>query len=168
VNLAAYTRGPWEGSDVNQAKINWLYRSRRIPEEVSCRIPGGELEHVPKPSEVVVFAAHFECGFGLPALDFFRQFLDFYKLQPHHLPGNAIFYLSSYFSFMEAFVGLLPTVDTFARFYNLRIISIKDKKLPNPKPIIQCGACILTPRQGSPFYKFSGLESCRAWQQAFF
>ncbi|KAM0929126.1 hypothetical protein ACQ4PT_001831 [Festuca glaucescens] len=63
-NLAAYTRGAWKGSDVSQAEIDWLYRSRRIPEE--------------------------------------------------------------------------------------------------------CGACIVTPRQGSPYYKFTGLESCRAWQETFF
>jgi hypothetical protein len=61
---------------------------------VSCRIPGNELEPEPREGEVVVFAAHFERGFGLPVLDFFRRFLDFYELQPHHLPGNAIFYLS--------------------------------------------------------------------------
>ncbi|KAK1678906.1 hypothetical protein QYE76_039754 [Lolium multiflorum] len=168
VNLTAYTRGAWKGSDVKQAEIDWLYRSRRIPEEVFCRIPGKELEPAPEPGEIVVFAAHFERGFGLPASDFFRRFLDFYELQPHHLPGNAIFYLSSYVAFMEGFVGLLPTVDTFACFYNLRIKLIQDKKLPLPRPIVQCGACILTPRQGSTFYKFPGLESCRAWQQTFF
>jgi hypothetical protein len=168
VNPAAYSRGAWKGSDVKQAEIDWLYRSRRIPEEVLYRIPGKELVPSPEPGEVVVVAAHFDRGFGLPASDFFRRFLDFYELEPHHLPANAIFYLSSYVSFMEGFVGLLPTVDTFACFYNLRINSIQDKKLPNPKPIIQCGACILTLRQGSPFYKFSGLESCRAWQQTFF
>jgi hypothetical protein len=33
---------------------------------------------------------------------------------------------------------------------------------------MQCGACILTPRQGSTFYRFTGLESCRAWQETFF
>jgi hypothetical protein len=168
VNLAAYTRGAWKGSDVKQAEMDWLYRSRRIPEEVSCRIAGEELEPIPEPDEIMAFAAHFERGFGLPASNFFRRFLDFYELQPHHLPGNAVFYLSCYVSFMEAFVGLLPTVETFARFYNLRINSIQDKKLPNPKPTVQCGACIITPRQGSPFYRFSGLESCRAWQQTFF
>ncbi|KAM0901262.1 hypothetical protein ACQ4PT_020094 [Festuca glaucescens] len=167
-NLAAYTRGAWKGSDVSQAEIDWLYRSRRIPEEVSCRIPGNEREPVPNPDEVVVFTAHFERGFGLPASDFFWRFLDFYELQPHHLPANAIFYLSSFVSFMEGFVGLLPTVETFARFYNLRINSIQDPKLPTLKPIVQCGACILTPRQGSPYYKFTGLESCRAWQETFF
>ncbi|KAM0917053.1 hypothetical protein ACQ4PT_009790 [Festuca glaucescens] len=168
VDLTAYTRGAWKGSDVNQAEIDWLYRSRRIPEEVFCRIPGKELEPAPEPCEIVVFAAHFERGFGLPASDFFRRFLDFYELQPHHLLANAIFYLSSYVSFMEGFVGLSATVETFARFYNLQVNSVQDKKLPKPKPVVQCGACILTPRQGSPFYKFSGLESCRAWQQTFF
>ncbi|KAM0871532.1 hypothetical protein ACQ4PT_039337 [Festuca glaucescens] len=167
-NLAAYTRGAWKGSDVSQAEIDWLYRSRRIPEEVFCRIPGKEREPTPEPGEVVVFTAHFERGFGLPASDFFRRFLDFYELQPHHLPANAIFYLSSFVSFMEGFVGLLPTVETFARFYNLRINSIQDPQLPTPKPVVQCGACILTPRQGSPFYRFTGLESCRAWQETFF
>jgi hypothetical protein len=69
---------------------------------------------------------------------------------------------------MEGFVGLSPSVETFARFYNLRINSIQDPKLPLPKPIVECGACILTPRQGSTFFKFSGLESCRAWQESFF
>ncbi|KAM0852058.1 hypothetical protein ACQ4PT_052018 [Festuca glaucescens] len=168
VDLTAYTRGAWKGSDVNQAEIEWLYRSRRIPKEVFCWIPGKELEPAPEPGEIVVFAAHFERGFGLPASDFFRRFLDFYELQPHHLLANAIFYLSSYVSFMEGFVGLSATVETFARFYNLRVNSVQDKKLPKPKPVVQCGACILTPRQGSPFYKFTGLESCRAWQETFF
>jgi hypothetical protein len=38
-NSAAYSRGRWEGSDVSQDEIDWLYRSRRIPEGVTCRIP---------------------------------------------------------------------------------------------------------------------------------
>ncbi|KAK1651342.1 hypothetical protein QYE76_069147 [Lolium multiflorum] len=107
---------------------------RRRP-QVMYRISGDELEPAPEEGEVVVFAAHFERGFGLPVSDFFRQFLNFYKLQPHHLPGNAVFYLSSYVSFMEAFVGLLPTVDTFARFYNLRINSVQDPADWNPQAL---------------------------------
>ncbi|KAM0901505.1 hypothetical protein ACQ4PT_019952 [Festuca glaucescens] len=165
---AAYSRGRWRGSDVTEAEIEWLYRSRRIPEGVTCRIPKGELEPVVRPGERVVFTAHFERGFGLPASDFFWRFLNFYKLQPHHLPGNAIFYLSSFVSFMEGYVGIWPTTETFARFYNLRINSIQDPKLPLPKPVVQCGACIITPRQKSPYYKLSGFESCWKWQQTFF
>jgi hypothetical protein len=105
-NLADYTRGSWRGSDVSQAEIDWLYRSRRIPEEVFCRIPSNEREPAPNPGEVVVFTAHLWHGLGLPASDFFRRFLDFYRLQPHHLPGNAVFYLSSFVAFMEGFIGL--------------------------------------------------------------
>ncbi|KAK1601845.1 hypothetical protein QYE76_007543 [Lolium multiflorum] len=156
------------GSSVSQYEIDWLYRSRRIPEGVSCRIPGDEIEPVLEPGERVVFLAHFERGFGLPVSSFFRDFLDFYKLQPHHLPGNAIFYLSCYVTFMEAYIGIRPTRETFARFFALRINSVQGLDIPKPKPPVQCGSCIIGSRQASPFFKFSGLESCRSWQGTFF
>ncbi|KAK1649114.1 hypothetical protein QYE76_066919 [Lolium multiflorum] len=168
VDLSGVTRGAWKGSDVTQHEIDWLYRSRRIPAGVSCRLPGDEIEPDLEAGEVVVFLAHFERGFGLPASDFFRSFLDFYQLQSHHLPGNAIFYLSCYVSFMEGYIGLRPTRETFARFFSLRINSVQGKEIPYPKPPVQCGSCIIGSRQGSPFFKFAGLESCRAWQETFF
>ncbi|KAK1696518.1 hypothetical protein QYE76_013215 [Lolium multiflorum] len=156
------------GSNVTEYEIDWLYRSRRIPEGVTCRLPGDEIEPEPQPGEHVVFLAHFERGFGLPASPFFREFLDFYELQPHHLPGNAIFYLSCYATFMEAYIGIRPTRETFARFFSLRINSVQGKEIPKPKPPVECGSCIVGSRQGSPFFKFTGLESCRAWQGTFF
>ncbi|KAK1665246.1 hypothetical protein QYE76_053405, partial [Lolium multiflorum] len=162
------TRGAWMGSNVSEYEIDWLYRSRRIPEGVTCRLPGDEIEPVLEPGERVVFLAHFERGFGLPVSSFFRSFLDFYKLQPHHLPGNAIFYLSCYATFMEAYIGIRPTRETFARFFALRINSVQGLDIPKPKPPVQCGSCIIGSRQQSPFFKFSGLESCRLWQGTFF
>ncbi|KAK1652777.1 hypothetical protein QYE76_070582 [Lolium multiflorum] len=86
------TRGAWRGSDVTQFEIDWLYRSRRIPEGVICRLPGNEIQPVLKPG----------------------------------------------------------------------------KDIPAPKPPVQCGSCIIGSRQGSPFFKFNGLESCRLWQTTFF
>ncbi|KAK1551541.1 hypothetical protein QYE76_027024 [Lolium multiflorum] len=168
IDLSKKTRGAWRGSDVTQHEIDWLRRSRRIPEGVSCRLPGDEIEPVLNTGEFVVFLAHFERGFGLPASDFFRQFLNFYQLQPHHLPGNAVFYLSCYVSFMEAYIGIRPTRETFARFFSLRINSVQGKEIPKPKPPVQCGSCIIGSRQGSPFFKFSVLQSCRLWQSTFF
>jgi hypothetical protein len=60
------------------------------------------------------------------------------------------------------------TKEAFALFFCLRINSVQGKNIPKPKPPVQCGSCIIGARQGSPFFKFSGLESCRAWQQTFF
>ncbi|KAK1628151.1 hypothetical protein QYE76_002466 [Lolium multiflorum] len=156
------------GSNVTKYEIDWLYRSRRIPEGVTCRIPGDEIVPKPRDGERVVFLAHFERGFGLPPSSFFLDLLDFYKLQPHHLPGNSVFYLSCYTTFMEAYIGIRPTRETFARFFALRINSVQGVEIPAPKPPVQCGSCIISSRQGSPFFKFSGLESCRLWQGTFF
>ncbi|KAK1602585.1 hypothetical protein QYE76_037579 [Lolium multiflorum] len=46
--------------------------------------------------------------------------------------------------------------------------STPSKEIPKPKPPVECGSCIVGSRQGSTFLKFSGLESCRAWQGTFF
>jgi hypothetical protein len=104
----------------------------------------------------------------LPASDFFRTFLEFYERQQHHLPGNAIFNLSTFVAFCEGYVGLWPSIQLWVRLYNLRINSIQDPEVPLPKPIVQCGACIVFPRQKSLHVRLSGLESSRKWQKTFF
>ena len=83
-------RAGWEGSEVSSAEIDWLKRTRRIPEGVECWRLGDELEPMPAAGERVVFVTHFEHGFRLPASPFFRAFLNRFHLQPHHLPANAI------------------------------------------------------------------------------
>ncbi|KAK1614359.1 hypothetical protein QYE76_019876, partial [Lolium multiflorum] len=64
------------------------------PRSVVTRVPGEETEPTPEPGERVVFGAHLDRGLGLPASTFFRQFLDNFGLQPHHLPANACVLLS--------------------------------------------------------------------------
>ena len=110
-------RAGWDGSEVRQADIDHLVSSRRIPVGVECRIPGEETTPAPESSEFVVFSAHFDRGFGLPASNFFRQFLDHYHLQPHHLPANAFTQLSAYVTFMEAYAGLWPSLEAWAKFF---------------------------------------------------
>jgi hypothetical protein len=100
-----------------------------------------------EPGAVAVFTAHFVRGLGLPVSDFFRSFLNFYKLQPRHLPGSAVFYLSSFVPFCEGYVGLWPSIEAWALLYNLRVNSIQDPEVPLPKPIVQCGTCIICPCQ---------------------
>ncbi|KAK1631114.1 hypothetical protein QYE76_005429 [Lolium multiflorum] len=83
--------------------IERLVRLRWIPAEVITRAPDEEIEPKPDPGERVVFGAHFDRGLGLPASNFFREFLDYFGMQPHHLPANACVLLSCYVAFMGLF-----------------------------------------------------------------
>jgi hypothetical protein len=157
--------GSWEGSDVTNDDLEWLLSTRRITPKVICRKPGKELEPVTQPGERVVFLAHFERGFGLPASDFFRRFLDFFGLQPHHLPANSFVSLSAFTSFMEGYLGLWPTVETWAKYFHLRKHTIPGS---DPKVMTACGSSSITPRTGSIFPRITGLDTCKKWQRSFF
>ncbi|KAK1677430.1 hypothetical protein QYE76_038278 [Lolium multiflorum] len=100
--------------------IERLVRLRRIPRSVVTRVPGEETEPAPEPGERVVFGAHLDRGLGLPASTFFRQFLDNFGLQPHHLPANACVLLSCFVAFMEAYAGLWPDIDFWSRLFYLK------------------------------------------------
>src|SRR4051794_8831670 len=99
-------RGAWQGSRVTQDEIDWLIQSRRIPAGVECRLPKGELSSQPRTGDHVVFVSHFERGFGLPGIYFFRAFLDKYHLQPHHHRPNTILFLSALATYQEGYLGL--------------------------------------------------------------
>ncbi|KAK1678551.1 hypothetical protein QYE76_039399 [Lolium multiflorum] len=107
----ASASGSWRGSYMREDDIERLVRLRRIPSAVVWRAPGEETEPEPQPGERVVFGAHLDRGLGLPASTFFRQFLDHFGLQPHHLPANACVLLSCFVAFMEAYAGLWPDID---------------------------------------------------------
>ena len=75
-------------------------------------------------------------GLGLPASDFLRNFLNRYALQPHHLPANAFFILSSFVALCEGYIGILPSLELWARLYSLQTNSIQDPSVPVPKPMV--------------------------------
>jgi hypothetical protein len=103
-------RSGWEGSKVTLADISWITTTRRVPAGVACRLPAGKTVPTPEPTERVVFISHFERGFALPVSDFFRDFLENYSLQPHHLPANAVMILSAFAAFCEGYAGIEPFV----------------------------------------------------------
>ena len=162
--MAKLPPGRWEGSDVTRNDLEWLRATRRITPQVICRRPGKELAPAPEPGERVVFIAHFERGFGLPASDFFRAFLDFFGLQLHHLPANAFVSLSAFTSFCEGYLGLWPSVDIWAKYFHLRKHTIPGTK---PKQLTACGSVSITPRQGSIFPRVTGLDTVKKWQRTF-
>jgi len=143
--------------------VDRLRRTRRIPvaTQVACRAPGDEMSPTPRAGEVVVFGAHFDRGFGLPVSAFFRSFLDFFGLQPHHLPANAILVLSSFATCCEAYLGVWPSVDLWSRLFFL-------KPQMADAAMSACGAASIYNRPGSSFPKVPTVESAKKWQTSFF
>ena len=144
--------------------------TRRIPAEVSCRLPGKESSPILNEGEFVVFMSHFARGFGLPLSEFARSFLDYFGLQSHHLPANVVASLSAFISASEGYFGLWPSVDIVPdKFFQIRANVVPDKSLhPSEKYLTQCGAASITPRKNSVFPRVAGLESCKKWHKSFF
>ena len=105
-----------------------------------------------------MFLAHFKHGFGLPASDFFQGFLDFFGMQPHHLPANAIVSLSAFTSFTEGYFGLWRTTDAWSKYFHLRKQTIPGS---DPKVMTACGSISITLRAGSIFPRITGLDTCK-------
>ena len=106
--------GDWDGSNVHMDHIEFLRKTRRLPgaDQVRvCLAPAKENTPEPEEGERVVFRSHFLRGIGLPASAFFRSFLEFYQLQPHHLTPNTVVLLSAFVTLCEGFLGVLPTLE---------------------------------------------------------
>ena len=101
--------GDWDGSNVHADHIDFLRKTRRMPGEDQVRVclaPKKEITPAPEEGEWVIFHSHFLRGLGLPASAFFRSFLEFYQLQPHHLTPNTVVLLSAFVTLCEGFLGV--------------------------------------------------------------
>jgi hypothetical protein len=171
-------RSDWEGSEVTPADISWITTTRRVLAGVVCRLPAGETVPAPESGERVVFISHFERGFALLVSNFFRDFLDTYDLQPHHLLANAVMILSAFAAFCEGFAGIEPFTQAWAKYFQLcKQVIQESRSRDDPRetaqekkdrPMTQCGAATIMSWKGSDFPKIELLESCKKWQKSFF
>ena len=144
----------WLGSNIHD-HIDFLHATRRFPHADNMGVhlpPEWEISPRLEPYEYIVFRAHFLRDFGLPAIGFFRSFLDFYRMQPHHLTHNTMVLIAAIVTFCEGYLGVLPTIELWGRFFYLKLgTAAKDEPA-------QCGACIVVRRSGaSP--RFSAFPS---------
>ena len=116
--------GDWDGSNVHDDHVEFLRNTRRLPgaDKVEVRLtPAKEITPEPQEGERVVFHSHFLRGIGLPVSAFFRSFLDFYQLQPHHLTPNTVVLLSAFVTLCEGFLGVLPTLELWGEFFQSKL-----------------------------------------------
>jgi hypothetical protein len=76
--------------------------------EVEWRVAAGEQFPSEDVKEQVIFASFFERGFNLPAGDFFRGLLYYYKLELIRLIPNSITVVSTFIHFCEVYLGISP------------------------------------------------------------
>jgi hypothetical protein len=174
---AGNQRGAWKGSNVSEFQILMLRRARKFPRDLNFRVPGEELAPTPRPGERVVFRAHFERGFGLPVSKFFRDLLDFYGLQPHHLGANAMMLLSAFVTLCEGYLGVRPTIALWSRLFQFRSFRVgtgvfntdpKTKKQVEVKIMSECGAAVIYVRNAGSYPHPTPPQSIKDWQMGFF
>jgi hypothetical protein len=104
------SQAAWVRSTLTEAKIQALVDQGllRSKTEVEWRAAVGEDFSSEDVKEQVVFSSFFERGFNLPAGDFFRGMLYYYRLELVHLVPNSITIVSTFIHFCEAYLGIPP------------------------------------------------------------
>ncbi|GJN38800.1 hypothetical protein PR202_gb27875 [Eleusine coracana subsp. coracana] len=76
--------------------------------------------------EIVTFTLFVLAGLVPPFFDFIMEFLLSYSLRMTHLGPNAVITMAVFAHLCEAFVGVVPSVDVFRRFFKLSKIRGSD------------------------------------------
>jgi hypothetical protein len=71
-------------------------------------------------SETVIFLAHIERGFGIPAGDFLRGLLHFYHIELVHLAPNSITIIATFIHLYEAYLSIAPHFHLWHHFFELK------------------------------------------------
>jgi hypothetical protein len=100
----------WVRSTMTEAKIQALVDHELLRSKTEVEWKAAAEEEFPSEDvkEQVVFASFFERGFNLPAGDFFRGLLYYYRLELVHLVPNSITVVSTLIHFCEAYLGIPP------------------------------------------------------------
>jgi hypothetical protein len=134
----------WKPSTVGAADLENLVLNGMLQprEEVLWNSCYGQLFPSEGAEEVVLFRSFCERGLILPASSFFRELLDFYGLEVHHLTPNNVSPIASFVHFFEAFLGLDPSLSFFRFIFHI-------KSQPSAQNIRVVGGAGIQLRQGS-------------------
>ena len=154
--------GDWDGSNVHQDHVEFLCNTRRLPgaDKVEVRhAPAREITPEPREGKRVVFRSHFLRGIGPPVSAFFRSWLEFYQLQPHHLTPDAVVLLSAFVTLCEGYLGVLPTLELWGEFFQSKL-GTRMQGVP-----AQSGAFIAMRRSAAdnPFPVITLIQSVKLW-----
>jgi hypothetical protein len=114
--------------------------------------------------ETVVFASFFERGFGIPAGDFFRGVLHYYKIEWVHLNPNSIFDIAFFIHFCKAYLGVPPHFNLWRYLYQLKKISTANDK----NKVIGGAGFSLGPNRGDDYFDLQLNTTNKGWTREWF
>jgi hypothetical protein len=86
-------------------------------ELATCLVPAGHESLAPMEWFVVVCAAFYEWGFGLPSHQFLFSLLRSYDPELHHLTPLGILHMASFVTLCEACIGIEPPMNPWCHFF---------------------------------------------------
>ncbi|KAI4995212.1 hypothetical protein ZWY2020_035115 [Hordeum vulgare] len=160
-----WIQGDFLVSNVTREDVLELMEHGMVAEK-SSRLPEGELEPAPREGERVLLTTHVERGFSLPPHPFFRGFLFYSGIQPHHLPPNIVAYISAFITLCECFLGCPPHWGLFKKIFTARSQAVKKANPGDTQTnVIQlCGGLGIQKRNTSTYPPMTLPESVRNWQ----
>jgi hypothetical protein len=112
----------WETSTVIEEQIQSLANRGllRPNTQVGWRPAMGEEFLTEGIGETIVFLAHIERGFCIPAGDFMRGLLHIYRIELVHLAPNSITIISTFVHLCEAYLGIVLHFHFWRHFFELK------------------------------------------------
>jgi hypothetical protein len=128
------SQAAWVWPTMTEAKIQALvdWGLLRPKTEVEWRAAAGEEFPSEDVKEQVVFGSFFERAINLPAGDFFRGLLYYYRLELVHLVPNSITVVATFIHFCDAYLGIPPHFALWRHFFCVKSTSKRSG------PVCQC------------------------------
>jgi hypothetical protein len=100
----------WSVSDVTQEHLQNLINQGYMTstELATCRVPEDLVFPGPAGGYIVVCAAFYKRGFGVPSHQFLHSLQQFYNLELHHLTPLGILHVAASVTLFEAYIGIEP------------------------------------------------------------
>jgi hypothetical protein len=115
----------WKTSTVTEEQIQSMADRMllRPKAQVGWRSTAREEFLTERTGETVIFLAHIERRFGVPAGDFLLGLLHFYRIELVHLVPNSITIISTFIHLCKAYLSIAPHFHLWHHFFELKKMS---------------------------------------------
>jgi hypothetical protein len=97
-----------------------------LSEAAEWRVPGDEEFPRPPDGYVISFVEFHRRGFSVPAGDFIRGLLHYWRIELQHLNPNGVLQIAVFVTLCEAYLGIDPNLELLKHYFVVNIMNAKD------------------------------------------